>query len=94
MIIVIDLSRKLVGYNLFQSFFYDLKSQGTLVFANNPLTVDDKGMWNETINHEEDIELEYREKDEDRKIVNSCYFINFSSNRVGSEAYTQLGVHV
>ncbi len=43
MIIVIDLSRKLVGYNLFQSFFYDLKSQGTLVFANNPLTVDDKG---------------------------------------------------
>ncbi len=44
MIIVIDLSRKLVGYNLFQSFFYDLKSQGTLVFANNPLTVDDKGI--------------------------------------------------
>lgn len=44
MIIVIDLSRKLVGYNLFQSFFYDLKSKGTLVFANNPLTVDDKGI--------------------------------------------------
>ena len=43
------------------------------------LTVDDNGMWNETINHEEDIELEYREKDEDKKIVNSCYFINYDN---------------
>lgn len=41
MVIVIDLSRKLVGYNLFESFFYKLKNDGDLVFANNPLTVDD-----------------------------------------------------
>ena len=41
MVIVIDLSRKMVGFNLFESFFYKLKSDGTLVFANNPLTVDD-----------------------------------------------------
>ena len=44
MIIVIDLSKKLVGYNLFQSFFYDLKNKGALVFANDPLTVDDNGV--------------------------------------------------
>lgn len=31
----------MVGFNLFESFFYKLKSEGTLVFANNPLTVDD-----------------------------------------------------
>ena len=42
MVIVIDLSRKLVGFNLFESFFYKLKSEGNLVFANNPLTVDDE----------------------------------------------------
>jgi hypothetical protein len=41
MVIVIDLSREMVGFNLFQSFFYKLKSEGTLVFANNPLRVDD-----------------------------------------------------
>lgn len=43
MVIVIDLSSKLVGFNLFESFFYKLKTEGTLVFANNPLTVDDYG---------------------------------------------------
>ena len=32
----------MVGFNLFESFFYKLKSEGTLIFANNPLTVDDK----------------------------------------------------
>ncbi len=41
MVIVIDLSRKMVGFNLFESFFYQLKSEGTLVFANDPLKVDD-----------------------------------------------------
>ena len=32
----------MVGFNLFESFFYQLKNEGTLVFANNPLTVDEK----------------------------------------------------
>ena len=41
MVIVIDLSRKLVGFNLFENFFYKLKSEGQLLFANNPLTVDE-----------------------------------------------------
>ena len=44
MVVVIDASSKLVGFNLFESFFYKLKSEGTLVFANNPLTVDDLGV--------------------------------------------------
>lgn len=42
MVIVIDLSRKMVGFNLFESFFYKFKSEGTLFFANNPLKVDDE----------------------------------------------------
>ena len=43
MLIVIDLSKKLIGFNLFENFFYQLKKDGNLVFANNPLTVDDEG---------------------------------------------------
>lgn len=43
MVIVIDLSEKLIGFNLFENFFYQLKKDGNLVFANNPLTVDDNG---------------------------------------------------
>ena len=43
MVIVIDLSEKLTGYNLFEPFFYRLEKEGKLVFANNPLTVDDDG---------------------------------------------------
>jgi len=41
MIVVIDLSKKLVGYNLFENFFYRFKQDGNLVFVNNPLTIDD-----------------------------------------------------
>ena len=38
MLIVIDLSKKLVGYNLFESFIYKFKNESNLVLANNPLT--------------------------------------------------------
>ena len=41
MVIVIDLSRKLVGYNLFESFFYKLKNDGDLVFATVSENIDD-----------------------------------------------------
>lgn len=44
MMIVIDLSKKLNGFNLLDSFFYKFKNDGTLVFANNSLTEDGKNI--------------------------------------------------
>jgi len=41
MLIVIDLSKKLVGFNLFESFLYPLKNDGTLVFLNNQIGFND-----------------------------------------------------
>ena len=41
MMIVIDLSKKITGYNLFENFIYTLNKDGKLVFANNPLIIDD-----------------------------------------------------
>lgn len=35
MVIVINLSKQIIGYNLFESFFYKLKNDGSLVFVNN-----------------------------------------------------------
>lgn len=60
MIIVIDMSKKLVGFNLFQSFFYKFKKKGTLVFANNPLTTDDQNVnYDELRTHIQDILYDY-----------------------------------
>ena len=35
MVIVIDLSKQMVGYNLFESFFYRFRNDSTLVYLNN-----------------------------------------------------------
>lgn len=35
MVIVIDLSKQIVGYNLFESFFYKFINDGSLIFLNN-----------------------------------------------------------
>ena len=60
MIIVVDMSKKLVGFNLFQSFFYKFKKKGTLVFANNPLTIEDEGVnYEELRTHVQDILYDY-----------------------------------
>lgn len=45
------------------------KNQGFLVVEN--------GKWNENVNHEEDIKLEYKEKD--KKEIEACYFINYDN---------------
>lgn len=35
MVIVVNLSKQMVGYNLFESFFYKFKNDGTLIFIND-----------------------------------------------------------
>lgn len=54
------------------------KNQGFLVIEN--------GKWSENINHEEDIKLEYKEKD--KKNLEACYFINYENmnNKFGTLA--------
>jgi hypothetical protein len=50
------------------------------------LVVDDKDVWEEHINHVEDLELKYREKSLNKKNVSACYFINYDNmkNKFGT----------